>query len=53
MEKKMETTVMGSYRDYYEDPFLHSWLTKGKIMCYLAQQSLACRKMERLFYGIS
>ena len=33
MEKKIETIMM-SYmklnRDYYEDPFLHSWLTRGK-----------------------
>ena len=31
MEKKMATTIDGLYRDYYEEPFLHSWLTqKGK-----------------------
>ena len=33
MEKKIETIVMSYvklYRDYYEDPFLHSWLTRGK-----------------------
>ena len=30
MEKKMETTYNGLYREYYKDPFLHSWLTKGK-----------------------
>ena len=45
MEKTTETTTMGDIglgldnenyynglnRDYYKDPFLHSWLTKGNL----------------------
>ena len=34
MEKKMESTIMGYIRDYYKDPFLHSWLTEGKKRAY-------------------
>ena len=30
MEKIMESFYNGLYRDYYKDPFLHSYLTKGK-----------------------
>ena len=30
MEKKMETTIMGLYRDWNKDQLLHSLLTKSK-----------------------
>ena len=36
----METTIMGWLcTDYDNDPFLHSWLTKGQFMVQLADMA--------------
>ena len=45
MEKKNGNYYIGLYRDYYEDPFLHSKLTKGqKVQAWgLGIYELGCR----------
>ena len=39
MEKKMEATINGLYRDYHKDPFLHSRLMKGQLIIWVVRRS--------------